>query len=82
MITVDQFMDIKSRHQNGQSIGNIEHSTELARNTIRKVLRGEHAVEKTKSRTQAISRASKLDEFKDYIRKREDEFDLSQNRKG
>ena len=41
MITVDQFMDIKSRHQNGQSIGSIEQSTGHSRNTVRKVLRGE-----------------------------------------
>jgi hypothetical protein len=42
-ITVDQFMDIKSRHLNGQSIGSIEQATGHARNTVRKVLRGEHA---------------------------------------
>lgn len=80
MITVDQFMDIKFRRQNGQSIGSIEQSTGHARNTVRKVLRGEHTIENPKPRTKVFSRASKLDEFKDYIRKRVDEFDLSPTR--
>jgi len=78
MIMVDQFMDIKSRHNNGQSIHSIAHDTGIARNTVRKVLRGEHSIQ-SRSRTSstAKARASKLEPFHDYIRKRVQEFDLS-----
>jgi transposase len=77
MITVDQFMDIKSRNQNGQSIHSIQDAMQLARNTVRKVLRSEHPIETKKKPQRAKIRASKIDEFKEYVRKRVEEFDLS-----
>jgi len=77
MITVDQFMDIKSRNENGQSNRSIVADTGSSRNTVRQVLRGEHPIETGKARAAPKPRSSRLDPFKDYIRKRVQEFDLS-----
>ena len=77
MITVDQFMNLKSRHQNGQSIGSIQQDTHHSKNTIRRVIRGEHPIETRTSPKPRAKRKGKLDAFQDYIRKRVEEFDLS-----
>ncbi len=77
MIKVDQFMDIKSRNKNGQSIRSIVKGTGIARNTVRQVLRAEHPIESGKARKAPKARSSKIDPFKEYIRKRVQEFDLS-----
>ncbi len=77
MITVDQFMNLKSRHQNGQSIGSIQQDTHHSKNTIRRVIRGEHPIETRTSPKPRANRKGKLDAFQDYIRKRVEEFDLS-----
>lgn len=72
MIKVDQFMDIKELQQQGHSIRDIARITGLARNTIRKVLRGEHAM-----KMQPSPRDSLLDPFKDYLCQRFQEHGLS-----
>ena len=48
------------------------YSTGLARNTVRKVLRGEHLL-----KVQALPRASKLDPFKTYLKERFGQYQLS-----
>jgi transposase len=77
MITVDQLMDIKSRKKNGQSIRSIVADTGISRNTVRRSLRDEHPIQTGAARKAPKARTSKLDPFKDYIRKRVQEFDLS-----
>jgi len=72
MIGVEQRMDIKELHQEGHSIKAISRLTGLSRNTVRKVLRGEHSLSYTKR-----SSSSKLDPFKAHIRKRFEACDLS-----
>ena len=65
MIKVDQFMDIHDLKRQGHSIRDIARLSGLSRNTVRKVLRGEHTL-----RMKPTSRASQLDPFKDYLRER------------
>lgn len=77
MITVDQFMDIKNRHTNGQSIGSIVQDTGLSKNTVRDVVRGKHPIETNKQPKARKRKSSKLDSFKEYIRNRVEAFDLS-----
>lgn len=72
MIQVGQFMDIHQLHQQGHSIRAIAEMTGLARNTIRRVLRGQHSLKRQDS-----PRSSKLDDFKDYVRTRYQEVRLS-----
>jgi DNA replication protein DnaC len=72
MITVDQFMDIKELKQQGHSIRDIAQLTGHSRNTVRKVLRGEHTM-----KVKSAPRASRLDEFKEYLRTRYEEHRLS-----
>jgi transposase len=72
MLKVDQFMDIKLLHQQGQSIREIARLTGLSRNTVRKALRGEHSL-----KFQTPARGSLLDPFKDYVRQRYDAYGLS-----
>lgn len=72
MITVVQSMDIKDLHQQGHSIRAIERLSGHSRNTIRKILRGEH-----EPRYHTPQRPSKLDAFKPYLRKRYAEVPLS-----
>ena len=72
MLTVVQRMDIHDLQSQGHSIRAIERLTGYSRNTIRKVLRGEH------NRAFATpDRGSKLDPYKDYLRKRFAEVELS-----
>lgn len=72
MIGVDQMMDIRDLNRQGHSIRAIARLTGLSRNTIRCVLRGEHSLKRKGS-----PRGSKLDPFKDYVRRRRAEFSLS-----
>jgi len=72
MIKVDQLMDIKHLHREGHSIRDIARRTGHSRNTVRKVLRGEHDL-KFKTPT----RSSKLDPYKDYLQRRYQEHGLS-----
>jgi transposase len=72
MIKVDQFMDIKLLKQQGHTIRDIARLTGHSRNTIRKVLRGEHDL-----KFHAPPRASCLEPFHEYLRGRFQEFGLS-----
>src|SRR5262245_5608035 len=72
MIGVSLFMDILGLHQQGLSIRDIARHTGLSRNTVRKVLRGQHDLVR-----KSAERASKLDPFKDYLRRRRAELPLS-----
>jgi lambda repressor-like predicted transcriptional regulator len=53
-------MDIQQLHQAGHALRAIAHLTGLSRNTVRKVLRGQHHRHRAPA-----PRASKLDPFKD-----------------
>jgi transposase len=72
MIGVDHLMDIRDLARQGHSVRAIARLTGLSRNTIRKVLRGEHDL-----RRKAAPRRSLLDPFKDYLRGRRAEHPLS-----
>src|SRR5262249_44424538 len=72
MITVEHFMDIRDLRNEGHSIRDIAAITGLSRNTVRKVLRGQHTL-----KSRLPQRASKLDPFKDYLRGRFQEHALS-----
>jgi len=72
MIQVEQRMNIQDLHNQGHSIREIAQITGHSRNTIRKVLRGQH-----QGQRQSPSRASKLDPFKDYLTQRFGEHGLS-----
>ena len=72
MIKVDQFMDIKELQAQGHSIRDIARLTGLSRNTVRKVLRGQHPM-----KVKSALRDSLLDPFKDYLRGRFEEHGLS-----
>jgi transposase len=72
MIGVDTFMEIRDLARQGHSVRAIARLTGLSRNTVRKVLRGEHDL-----RRKGAPRASKLDPFKDYLRSRRAEHPLS-----
>ena len=68
MINVEQLMNIKELKQQGHSIRDIARMTGHSRNTVRKVLRGEHTLT-----MKATQRSSKLDPFKAYVKKRFEE---------
>jgi transposase len=72
MIKVDQFMDVKLLKQQGHSIRDIARLTGLSRNTVRKVLRGQHDL-----KFHAPARNSCLEPFHDYLRQRYAEYRLS-----
>lgn len=65
-------MEIKELKAEGHSVRAISRLTGLSRNTIRRVLRGEHSLQPTPRR-----RVSKLDPFKDYLRQRYMDYQLS-----
>jgi hypothetical protein len=69
MLKVDQAMDILDLHRQGQSIRAIAQATGFSRNTIRKVLRGQHPL-----RPPSPRRASKLEPYHDYLRQRRQEY--------
>lgn len=72
MIGVDEFMNIKELHQEGHSIKAICRLSGLSRNTVRKVLRGQHTLKR-----QSVTRRSKLDPFKSYLEERYAQTQLS-----
>jgi len=72
MIKVDRFMEIKELAQQGHSIRDIARITGLSRNTVRKVLRGEHTL-----RVKSAPRSSQLDQYKEYLRERYEAHGLS-----
>lgn len=72
MIGVSLFMDIHLLHKQGVSIREIARQTALSRNTVRKVLRGEHDLAR-----KSAERSSLLDPYKDYLRRRRAELPLS-----
>ena len=72
MIGVDHLMDIRDLARQGHSVRAIARITGLSRNTVRKVLRGEHDLERRET-----PRSSKLDPFKEYLRSRRAEHPLS-----
>lgn len=65
-------MDIRDLARQGHSVRAIARITGLSRNTVRKVLRGEHVLKRRDT-----PRSSKLDPFKDYLRARRAEHPLS-----
>jgi len=72
MIGVDHLMDIRDLARQGHSVRAIARLTGLSRNTVRKVLRGQHDLSRKET-----PRPSKLDPFKDYLRSRRAEHPLS-----
>jgi transposase len=72
MIKVDQLMEINDLHRHGHSIRDIARITGHSRNTVRKVLRGEHDL-----RFHVPQRDSKIDAYKDYLKHRYQQHRLS-----
>ena len=72
MLSRGQCMDVKELYREGLSIRDICRRTGFSRNTVRKVLRGEHPL-----KVQAGARGSKLDAFKPYLRERFEQYQLS-----
>ncbi len=72
MLNIDQHMDIKLLHRQGHSIRAIARMSGHSRNTVRKVLAAKGPPVFNTPR-----RASKLDPFKDYLKKRINECNLS-----
>lgn len=72
MISVEQFMDIKQLRAEGQSIRRIARTTGYSRNTIRKVLRGEHSL-----KYDATGRSRLLEPYQDYVEQRYRDCQLS-----
>lgn len=72
MIQVQHTMTILELKAQGHSLRAIAQLTGHSRNTIRKVLRGEHPL-----KFQSPQRSSKLDPFKDYLKQRYEEAQLS-----
>jgi transposase len=72
MISWDAFMDVKSLAGEGVSKREIARRTGLSRNTVRKVLRGEHPM-----RMKSVARDSKLDPYKAHVRERYERYGLS-----
>jgi transposase len=65
-------MDVKELHAEGLTIKQIVRKTGLSRNTVRRVLRGEHPM-----KMRLGQRASKLEPFKGYLRERFEQYALS-----
>ena len=72
MLKVENIMDIKELKQAGHSIKSICRLTGFSRNTVRKVLRGEHSLTRASREETSI-----LDPYKDYVRKRVEDVELS-----
>jgi transposase len=66
-------MDIKELHQAGVSIRQLAKQTGHSRNTVRKVLRGEHTGEYQRKRPAE----TKIGPFREYVKERFDEYGLS-----
>lgn len=72
MIGVDLVMDILHLRKQGLSIRAIAKQAGVSRNTVRKVLRGQHTLAR-----KPAPRCSKLDPFKEYLTRRRAELPLS-----
>ena len=72
MIKMEDWMDIKMLHKEGNSIRAIARITGLSRNTISKIVR-----EKVPKEFKKVKRKSKLDEYKKYIEERYQQSELS-----
>jgi transposase len=72
MIDRGQYMDVKALRLEGLSIKGIAKQSGLSRNTVRKVLRGEHPL-----KVRPVARGSVLDPFKSYVKDRFDTYGLS-----
>lgn len=72
MIGVRHVIDVHDLRRQGHSLRTIARMTGLSRNTVRKVLRGEHTLTR-----KPADRGSKLDPFKEYLRGRRAEHPLS-----
>lgn len=72
MIKVDQLMEINDLHRQGHAIRGIARITGHSRNTVHKVLRGEHDL-----KFHTPERTSKLDPYKDYLKQRYEQHRLS-----
>lgn len=65
MFKTEQWMDIQLLHKQGHSIREIARQTGYARNTVRRLLRGQEAPV-----YQTPRRRSGIDDFKDYLTER------------
>lgn len=72
MLKVENTMDIKELKQAGHSIKSICRLTGFSRNTVRKVLRGEHSLSRAPRQINSV-----LTPYKEYIQQRYEEADLS-----
>lgn len=72
MLKVEEWMDVRTLHQQGHSIRAIAELTGHSRNTIRRLLR-----QKAPQPFRQPTRASKLDSFKPYLQQRYRECSLS-----
>lgn len=72
MIGVDRVLDVHDLKRQGHSIHAIADMTGLARNTVRKILRGQHTTPR-----KTTPRTTKIDPFKDYLRQRRADYRLS-----
>ena len=72
MLKLPDYMDILALKKEGHSIRAIAQMTGHSRNTIRRVLRGEHSLQ-----FKTPARASKLDPFKEYLTGRYQQYQLS-----
>jgi len=72
MLKPEEWMDIGLLHREGHSIKQIARMTGRSRNTIRKVVK-----QKVLRQTPAARRASKLDQYKDYVKERFESCGLS-----
>ena len=72
MLKVDRLMDIKELFREGHSARAISRLTGHSRNTVRRVLSGEHTATMT-----VAERSSKLEPFKAYVKERYAQYELS-----
>jgi transposase len=72
MLKVEDVMDIHELHRAGYSVREISRQTGRSRNTVKRVLAGEHSLKR-----KAVEASSKLDAFKPYLKERYDAPGLS-----
>ena len=70
MLSVEDWVDIRSLHKQGYTIAAIVRELGVARNTVRRALRQDQSPRYTRRKP----RASKLDPYKDYLKARLQEF--------
>ena len=70
MLSLEEWVDIRSLHKQGYTIKGIVRELGVARNTVRKAIREGQSP----GYTQRKQRATKLDPYKDYLRARLQEF--------